>query len=82
MQSVTSNAPVGVVKVVTRTLVSSRYWRADWKGPSGPTRKVPPRCTSRMRQNTAGESNRGKHAQSMEPSRPTSAAEWQSPSKA
>ena len=31
------------------------------------------------RAKTDGESNRGKHSQSMDPSRPTSASEWQSP---
>jgi hypothetical protein len=35
-----------------------------------------------MRPNTDGESNRGRHAQSIEPSRLTSAAPWQSEIKA
>ena len=40
------------------------------------------RVTEAFLQNWAGESNRGKHAQSIDPSRPTSAAEWQSPIRA
>jgi len=40
---------------------------------------APPRAASSAGQNTDGESKRGKHAHSMQPSRRTSAAERQSP---
>jgi hypothetical protein len=55
------------------------YRRRDDVTFSGEIPKCPPRSASRTRQKTAGESKRGKHAQSTEPSRETSAAEWQSP---
>ena len=60
----------------------ARYARRTDSKSSGETTNVPPRSGSRMRQNAAGESKRGKHAQSIAPSRPTSAAEWQSPMSA
>ena len=47
--------------------------------PSGSTSNDPPRSRSRIAQNVDGESKRGKHTQSTDPSRETSAAEWQSP---
>ena len=55
--------------------------RLAWKLLAGRTEKWPP-PGSRTRLKTAGESKRGKHSQSTEPSRLTSAAERQSDSSA
>ena len=60
----------------------ARYARRTDCTSVGETTNVPSRSASRMRQKAAGESKRGKHAQSIEPSRPTSATEWQSPMSA
>ena len=79
--SVSTAVPPGVVKVVSSTIVWSRYLRLAWNSPAGWIVKCPPAGSSR-RQNTEGPSKRGKHSQSTEPSRLTSAAERQSESSA
>ncbi len=73
--------PRGVVKVVSSTIVWSTYRRRAWNSPAGRIAKCPPEGSS-SRQNTDGPSKRGKHSQSTEPSRLTSAAERQSDSSA
>ena len=79
MQSVSSSTPSVVVNVVASTLVAGRYVRrVSRTSATGATRKLPPPSSS-ARANTDGESNRGKQSQSIDPSRPTSASEWQSP---
>ena len=79
MQSVSSSTPSAVTKVVASTLVLGRYVRwMSCASASGATRKWPP-CSSSDRAKTDGESNRGKQSQSMDPSWPTRANEWQSP---
>jgi hypothetical protein len=62
-------------------MVWSAYARLTWNSPAGRIEKWPP-SSSRMRANTAGASKRGKHSQSTEPARLTSAAERQSDSRA
>ena len=62
-------------------MVWSTYARLAWKSPAGRIAKCPP-SGSRIRANTAGESKRGKHSQSTDPARLTSAAERQSDSRA
>jgi hypothetical protein len=79
MQSVSSSTPSAVVNVVASTLVAGRYVRwVSRTSTTGATRKLPPPSSS-VRANTDGESNRGKQSQPTDPSRPTSASEWQSP---
>ena len=80
MKSVTVTTPVGVVKVVSRMLVSWTYaWCAPVYAPLGRMRNRPPMSWSRMAAKTLGESKRGRQHQSTEPSAPTSAAEDISP---
>jgi hypothetical protein len=81
MASVRTQVPSLVVNVVSSTIVWSRYLRLAWNSPAGRTAKWPPAGSSR-RQNTDGPSKRGKHSQSTDPSRLTSAAERQSDSSA
>jgi hypothetical protein len=69
------------VKVVSSTIVWSTYRRVDRKSPAGRIAKRPPAGSSKP-QNTDGPSKRGKHSQSTEPSRLTSAAVRQSESSA
>ena len=79
IQSVTSSTPEAVSKQVASTLVAGRYERSTPTTASpGAMEKWPP-SSSRTRPSTDGESKRGKQHQSMEPSRPTSPSEWQSP---
>ncbi len=73
--------PPAVVKVVSSTIVWSRYRRLTWNSPAGRIANRPPAGSSR-RQNTDGASKRGKHSQSTEPSRLTSAADRQSDNSA
>jgi hypothetical protein len=83
MQSTTRTAPVGVSNVVSRTRLSGRYRRVvRTTGPSGaifhrPWSGVPSRAAKQ-----AGESNRGRQSQSIDPSVPTRATVWQSPMSA
>ena len=73
--------PPPVVKVVSSTMVWSAYLRLASNSPVGRIAKRPPAGSSR-RQNTDGPSKRGKHSQSTEPSRLTSAADRQSDTSA
>ena len=73
--------PPAVMKVVSSTIVWSTYRRLAWNSPDGRIAKRPPAGSSR-REKTDGPSKRGKHSQSTEPSRLTSAAERQSDSSA
>ena len=67
--------PELVVKVVSMTLVPSRYWRFASCSIAGWMAKKPPLSTSRRRPKIDGESNRGQQSQSIEPPRETSATE-------
>ena len=75
--STSDSVPVVVWNTVSNTIVSSTYPRLTSASATGPMRQCPA-ASSRSRPNTAGPSKRPAHSQSMEPSRLTSAAEWQS----
>jgi len=79
--STSTAEPVAVRKVVSRAIVWSRYRRATSAWPAGRTEKWPASSSS-SRPNTLGASKRGKHSQSTDPARLTSAAERQSDSRA
>ncbi len=71
-RSHTITQPVGVCQVVSSTLVPGTYRR--WLGtsmPLGPKRKFPA-ARSSSAPNTLGESGRGRHSHSTEPSGATS----------
>ena len=72
--SVSTATPPPVRNVVSSTMVRSRYPRVAVNSPFGVTEKWPAE-SSRIRANTAGLSNRGRHSQSTEPALLTSAAE-------
>ena len=73
----TTTQPVGVLHVVTSTFVPGSYARAvGCPMPYGPNRNTPTSRSSRL-VNTLGESKRGTHSQSIEPSGATSAPVWQ-----
>ena len=74
MASVSTATPLSVRNVVSSTMVRSRYRRVAVNSPAGATEKWPA-ASSRIRPNTAGESNRGRHSQSTEPALLMSAAE-------
>ena len=78
----TSTPPPAVRKVVSRMFVSGRYRRETSYSSRGAIRKKPPLPQSRMRAKTGRASKRWKQHQSIEPSRDTSAAVWQSESSA
>jgi hypothetical protein len=66
--------------VVSSTIVSPRYARADERtSPAGAMRQVPFDASPSSAAKTASLSKRGRHSQSIDPSRPTSAAEPRSP---
>ena len=67
------------MNVVSRTSEPGTYARVTVKGAVGAIEKWPA-SGSRIRENSAGLSKRGRHSQSIEPSEPTSAAELQSES--
>jgi hypothetical protein len=67
------NQPADVRNSVRRTMVSAGYARSTRAGWAGAIRQWPA-PSPRRRANRAGESNRSIRAQSIEPSRPTSAA--------
>lgn len=77
----TSPPPSGAVWVVSSTSVVSTYLLVVVTCPTGRTDQCPA-VSSSSRANTLGLSNRGKHSQSTEPSRLTSAAECRSESRA
>ena len=81
--SVIVTEPWAVVNVVSSSRVSSTYRRVVSNGHlSAGVIDQCPAASSRIRPNTDGLSKRGKQSQSIEPSRLTSAAEWQSDSTA
>jgi hypothetical protein len=73
----TVTQPVGVFHTAEMVLLPGSYCRdAGTLSPNGPIRNIPaPR--SRRDPNTLGESNRGTHSQSTEPSGAISAPVWQ-----
>src|SRR5690349_1784245 len=75
--SVTRTLPPSVVNTVSRTSVPGRYRRSLRNGAVGASVQCPA-SASRIRENTAGLSYRGRHSQSIAPSMPTRAAELQS----
>ena len=81
--SVSVSEPLAVVNVVSSIMVSSKYRRVVSNDvPSGGEIVQYPAASSRRRPNTDGPSKRGKHSQSIDPPRLTSAAERQSDSRA
>ena len=83
MQSMTATVPEAVSNSVSSTSVSPRYRRrtlAD--SPAGANRQRPCSGVPSSAARHAAESNFGRQSQSIEPSRPTSAAVWQSPMRA
>jgi hypothetical protein len=82
MKSISVAAPVAVSNRVSRMSVSSRYFRVTEYFPAGAIFQRP--CSERPSRAAkhAGASKRGQHSQSIEPSRPISAALWQSPTRA
>ena len=83
MQSVMRTSPSSVRNVVSSTRVSSTYLRStEWIPPAGARSHRPWSGLPSSAEKTAPESNRGAHHQSMDPSRPTSAAVCVSPIRA
>ena len=69
--------PPGVFHVVTSVFVPGSYTRAAGTLiPNGPSRNQPPWRSSRLPK-MLGESNRGTHNQSIDPSGATNAPVWQ-----
>jgi hypothetical protein len=77
MASVSTTSPEAVRNVVSRTMLLSRYLRVASDAARGRIDQCPASSPS-SRPKTEGRSNRGKQSQSTEPSRLTSAPEWQS----
>src|SRR3990170_2111915 len=83
MRSMTSASPLAVTQRVTRMKVSGRYERlVAVTSPDGANSQRPWCSSPSTAPKVDGESNRGRHSQSMLPSLPTSAAVWQSPMSA
>ena len=83
MQSTTRTVPSGVCQNVSSTSVSPRYCRWKQVPPAaGAIRQCPFSSSPSSAAKQAGESNCGRHSQSIDPSRPTSAAVCRSPSSA
>jgi hypothetical protein len=79
MKSVMWTAPVSVSCSVSRTSVSRLYRRRVRNFPLGASSQRPRVSSDTSAAKHAPESNRGRHSQSIEPFRPTSAAVWVSP---
>ena len=79
MKSETCTAPAALSYVVSRMVVSGTYRCETDCAPSTSMEHRPPLASSSKAANTLGESKRGKHAQSIDPSRLTSAHEFISP---
>ncbi len=80
MKSISATLPVSVSKTVSRIIVPGRYCRWTRAGGSaGAMRQRPLSGVPTRAAKQAGLSNRGQHSQSIEPSRLTRAALWQSP---
>jgi len=83
MKSTIRTTPSSVWNVVSSTSVSPWYCRSTrWTPPAGASCQRPWSAVPRSEANTAPESNRGTHSQSIDPSRPTRAAVWVSPMSA
>ena len=78
-KSVSRTMPEPDSNVVASTRLSPMYSRRLVRCSRGRIAKWPPRPRSSSRAKQLSESKRGKQHQSIEPSRETSAAEWQSP---
>ena len=81
MKSVSVALPSGVSNRVSSTIVSSTYPLDRRRRPEERIDQKPP-GSPRMHTKNAGESKLGRHAQSIEPPRLTSALPWQLPSSA
>ena len=81
MKSLSTTRPLGVRSSVRSTMVSSTYSRRDSLGSTVLSRQEPP-GSPRMLAKQAAESNDGRQAQSIDPSRETSADPWQFESNA
>ena len=80
MKSITRAVPVAVCHCACRISVSPWYRRVASPVPGGGATRQWPLLSSPSRPaKQAGESNLGRHSQSTEPSRPTSAADCMSP---
>ena len=76
----TSAQPSALSQRDSRISVLSRYFRVTFASLSAAASSQRPFSSSpRMRANIEDESKRGQQSQSIEPSRPTRAAVWQSP---
>ena len=76
MKSMSATAPRSVSNVVSMTAVSGKYRRVlRTTAPSGASNQRPCSGPPSSAAKHAGESNRGRHSQSMEPSLPTRAAD-------
>ena len=81
MKSISRTAPSGVSHSDSRISESPRYRRRAHIPPeAGASRQNPARSSPSRDAKQAGESNRGRHSQSIDPSQPTSAAVCVSPS--
>ena len=74
--------PSAVSNRVSSTFVFGTYRRVTWYSAAGAMRKNPPCSQSRSRAKTGLASKRWNAHQSIDPSRETSAPEWQSESSA
>ena len=80
MKSISATLPSLVSKIVSRIIVPGRYCRRMRTGGSaGAMRQRPLSGVPTRAAKQAGLSKRGQHSQSIEPSRLTRAALWQSP---
>ena len=80
MQSMIRTAPSWVSNSVSKIRVPSRYLRrTPCAAAAGAISQRPCSGSPSKAAKHAPESNRGRQSQSMEPSRPTNAAVWQSP---
>ena len=75
IRSVRRTSPSAVVNVVTSTFDSSSYARVTVNGAVGAIEKCPPAPRSSSAANSDGLSKRGQQSQSIDPDRPTSAAD-------
>ena len=73
MELVTRTRPVEVVKIISKTLLSSRSRRSTLNGATGVIANRPPSCGSRVRSSSGAASIDAGHHQSIEPSDSTRA---------
>ena len=80
MKSITRTAPSATSKSVSSTSVPGRYRRdADRISPAGASSQRPCRSSPTTAEKHDAESKRGRHSQSIDPFRPTRAADCMSP---